>query len=159
MTLNQWDSRSKSTGFYNIIEEQMIGLQSDNIIRRYGTFWYDHGDNLLRLYLYENRNLADSGRSILKLAEIGQNMVDNKFDSELPPPTIQQNFAEDWGEVRDQVQIWNLGIENRIHFYDSFFCTKITKVHHIIQYYATKTAKYDYHFLIKQDQNPESSTS
>ena len=151
MTLNQWDNRSKATGFYNIIEEHMLGRQSDNIIRRYGTFWNGINDHLLRLYLYENRNLAQSGRSIITIAEKGQKLIDNEFDKQFPPPILQQNFAEDWGEIRDQVFIWDLSHENdRIHIYESFYCTKVTKVNHIIQYYATKTAKYDYHLLIEQ---------
>ena len=147
-TSNQWTSRSKSTGFYNIIEDAMLGPKHLDRIRRYGTFWY-HNDTMYRIYLYEKRELQESGRSVLKIAEILKPQIEARFEQNFVLPELQHNFAEDDGQIRDLVQIWSFKSENRIHLYDGFYCTKVTKVNHFIKY-NEKTAKADYHFLVEQ---------
>ena len=148
---NQWDSRSKSTGFYNLIEEEMIGNASLDRIRRYGTFWTTE-DTMYRIYLYEKRALQDSGRSVFKIAELLKPHIENRLEEKFILPKIQHNFAEDNGKIRDLVQIWDLENENKFHLYDDFYCVKMTKVNHFIRY-NDKTAKYDYHFLVAQLSN------
>ena len=154
MALNQWDNRSKTSGFYNIIDDEMIGRQSLDRIRRYGTFWHteiNDTEELIRLYFYERRALQESGRSLIKLTDCFKKLIDNDFTKDLPAPMIQQNFAEDDGTIRDQVIIWDLSDPHHaLKLYDSFVCVKLTRVHHILQYEATNTAKFDYHALLEQ---------
>ena len=144
-----WDSRSKTSGFYQLIDDEMIGRQSLDRIRRFGTFWY-HENHMLRMYLYEPKCLQDSGRSIQKLESIFKDLVETDLESKLPPYSIHHNYAEDDGTIRDQVYVWDLKQHEHIHLYDTFKCVKITKVNHLIQPIATKTAKIDYHFLVEQ---------
>ena len=147
-TSNQWTSRSRSTGFYNIIEDAMLGPKSLDRIRRYGTFWY-HNDTMYRIYLYEARALQESGRSVVKIAEILKPHIETGFEEKFALPDLQHNFAEDNGQIRDLVQIWTLKDTCKFHLYDQFYCVKVTKVNHFVTY-NSKTAKADYHILVEQ---------
>ena len=147
-----WDSRSNSTGFYQIIDDEMIGAPSLNRIRRYGTVWF-HENEKYRMYLYESRSLEETGRSIRKIENFFKEYVCDPLPEKLKPPYLHHNFAEDNGIIRDQVIMWKLNNTEMIHIYDQFYCVQITQVNHIIRHPSVQTAKIDFHFLVEQKPN------
>ena len=152
MTSNHYDNRNLS-GFYTLLEDEMFGKGKTNaspahklsntatIIRRYGTIWDNFDTHKVRMYLYEPIEINSSSRNLVEISSIIRAEL-HRLDS-FSAPTLQHNFAEDSGAVKDRMTVWEsdslFSIKNEI------CCNKLIKLEHFA---SNSLTKFDFHVRI-----------
>ena len=150
---NYWNKKANS-GFYTLIEDEMFGVgihnidpssfmsQRPNTIRSFGTIWNHFPGQKVRIYLYEP--LTISVKNLTRIdnqlqAAFSLHQLDN-----LKAPTLQHNFAEDNGLIRDQVIVSKFE-DNELLIGTEYFCTKLIKE---IHFDHRATTDFDLHIKI-----------